>query len=348
MNKFHILGGNRLRAMLYYGSQNAKVKEIPEPIVKPGTVKVKIKYAGICGTDVHEYHDQMYVTQTPMILGHEFAGEVVEIGEGVIHYQVGDRVVVEPISGCGECVSCEDGYYNTCERLQAYGLHHPGGFAEYVVVKEKNLFLLPDSLNYELAALVEPTAVAMQAVKSSTLKIGDKVVIFGAGPIGMLITQCAKASGASQIIVVEIEQKRQRLALEMGADFVIDPTKEDAVQKIKELTANGANVAFEASGAEPAFRTALECLRPHGELMIVSVFKKPVSYSPLLQQKGVKKIHTSRAYKNLFPEVMTLLGNGTLNVKPIITSKIRLEDIVELGFNKLIANKEECKILVSP
>lgn len=334
--------------MLYYGSQNAKVEEIPEPIVQPGTVKVKIKYAGICGTDVHEYHDQMYVKQTPMILGHEFAGEVVEIGEGVLNYQAGDRVVVEPISGCGECVSCEDGYYNTCENLQAHGLHRPGGFAEYVVVKEKNLFLLPDSLSYELAALVEPTAVAMQAVKSSTIKIGDKVVVFGAGPIGMLITQCAKAAGASQIIVVEIEEKRQQLALEMGADFVIDPTKEDAVQKIKELTAKGANVAFEASGAEPAFRTALDCLRPHGELMIVSVFKKPVSYSPLLQQKGVKKIHTSRAYKNLFPEVMTLLGNGTLNVNPIITSKIKLEDIVELGFNKSIASKEECKILVSP
>jgi (R,R)-butanediol dehydrogenase / meso-butanediol dehydrogenase / diacetyl reductase len=337
-----------MKAMVYYGSQNAKVEEIPEPIVKPGTVKVKINYAGICGTDVHEYHDQMYVTQTPMILGHEFAGEVVEIGEGVLHYQVGDRVVVEPISGCGECVSCEDGYYNTCEYLQAYGLHQPGGFAEYVVVKENNLVLLPDSLSYELAALVEPTAVAMQAVKSSMLKIGDKVVIFGAGPIGMLITQCAKASGASQIIVVEIEQKRQQLALEMGADFVIDPSKEDAVQKIKELTARGANVAFEASGAEPAFRTALECLRPHGELMIVSVFKKGVSYSPLLQQKGMKKIHTSRAYKNIFPEVITLLGTGTLNVKPIITSIIKLEDIIELGFNKLIANKEECKILVSP
>jgi (R,R)-butanediol dehydrogenase / meso-butanediol dehydrogenase / diacetyl reductase len=334
--------------MLYYGSENAKIEEIPEPKVKPGTVKVKVKYAGICGTDIHEYHEQMYVTQTPMILGHEFVGEVVEIGEGVLNYHVGDRVVVEPIWGCGECVSCEDGYYNTCERLQAYGLHHPGGFAEYVVVKEKNLVLLPDHLSYELAALVEPTAVAMQAVKSSTLKIGDKVVIFGAGPIGMLITQCAKASGASQIIVVEIEQKRQQLALEMGADFVIDPTKEDAVQKIKELTIKGANVAFEASGAEPAFRTGLDCLRPHGELMIVSVFKKPVSYSPLLQQKGVKKIHTSRGYNNLFPEVIALLGKGLINVKPVITSKIKLEDIVELGFDKLIASKAECKILVSP
>jgi (R,R)-butanediol dehydrogenase / meso-butanediol dehydrogenase / diacetyl reductase len=334
--------------MLYYGSENAKVEEIPEPEVKPGTVKIKVKYTGICGTDLHEYHEQMYVTQTPMILGHEFAGEVVEIGEGVNNYHVGDRVVVEPIWGCGECVSCQDGYYNTCESLQAYGLHHPGGFAEYVVVREKNLFLLPGHLNYDLAALVEPTAVAMQAVKSSAIKIGDKVAIFGAGPIGMLLAQCAKATGASQIIIVEIEKERQQLALEMGADFVIDPTKEDAVQKIKELTTKGADVAFEASGAESAFRSGLDCLRPNGELMIVSVYKKPVSYSPLLQQKEMKKILASRAYKNLFPDVIALLEKGVINVKPIITSKIKLEDIVELGFNKLTTSKEECKILVSP
>jgi (R,R)-butanediol dehydrogenase / meso-butanediol dehydrogenase / diacetyl reductase len=334
--------------MLYYGSENAKVEEISEPEVKPGTVKVKVKFAGICGTDLHEYLEQMYVTQTPMILGHEFTGEVVEIGEGVINYQVGDRVVVEPIWGCGECVSCQDGYYNTCESLQAYGLHHPGGFAEYVVVREKNLFLLPSHLNYELAALVEPTAVAMQAVKSSSLKIGDKVAIFGAGPIGMLLAQCAKATGASEIIVVEIEEERRKLVMEMGADFVIDPTKEDAVQKIKELTIKGADVAFEASGAEPAFRSGLDCLRPNGELMIVSVYKKPVSYSPLLQQKEMKKILASRAYKNLFPDVLALLEKGVINVKPIITSKIKLEDIVELGFNKLTTSKGECKILVSP
>lgn len=337
-----------MRALLYYGSENAKVEEIPEPEVKPGTVKVKVKFAGICGTDLHEYHEQMYVTQTPMILGHEFTGEVVELGEGVVNYQIGDRVVVEPIWGCGECVSCEDGNYNTCERLQAYGLHHPGGFAEFVVVNEKNLFLLPDYLNYELAALVEPTAVAMQAIKTSSFKIGDKVAIFGAGPIGLLIAQCAKASGASQIIVVEIEKERRKLAMEMGADYAIDPTKEDAVKKIKELTEKGAHLAFEASGAEPAFRLGLDCLRPNGELMIVSVYKKPISYSPLLQQKQMKKILTSRAYKNLFPDVIALLGKGIINVNSIITSKIKLEDIVELGFNKLTTSKEECKIIVSP
>lgn len=337
-----------MKAAVYYGTKNIKLEDVALPEVQPGTVLVKVKYAGICGTDLHEYHEQRAVSQTPMILGHEVTGEVVEIGESVSNYKIGDRVVVEPIWRCNECSSCRQGNYNTCERLQSYGLHHPGGFAEYILVKEENLVLIPDHLSYELAALVEPTAVAMQAVKSSTLKIGDKVAVFGGGPIGLLVAQCAKAAGAGQIIVVEIEEKRQQLAVEMGADYVINPTKEDVVNKIRELTIDGVDVAFDAAGVESTFNAGLKSLRTNGELMIVSVFTKPVSYSSEIQRMGELKISASRAYNNIFAKVIALIGKGSIHVEPIITSKIRLKDIVELGFNQLISSKEECKILVSP
>jgi (R,R)-butanediol dehydrogenase / meso-butanediol dehydrogenase / diacetyl reductase len=337
-----------MKAAVYYGTKNIKIEEISVPEVKGGTVLVKVKSAGICGTDLHEYHQQRAVSKTPMILGHEIAGEIVEIGDRVTNYKVGDRIVVEPIWRCNECRSCRDGNYNTCERLQSYGLHHLGGFAEYILVEEENLVPLPDHLSYELAALVEPTAVAMQAVKSSTLKIGDKVAVFGAGPIGMLVTQCAKAAGASQIIVVEIEEKRQQLALEMGADYVINPAKEDAVKKIRELTMDGVDVAFDAAGVEATFHAGLNSVRANGELMIVSVFTKPVTYNSEIQRMGELKISASRAYKNIFSKAIALIGKGSIHVEPIITSKISLKDIVELGFNRLISSKEECKILVSP
>ncbi|MCM3567512.1 2,3-butanediol dehydrogenase [Neobacillus mesonae] len=336
-----------MKAMVYYGTNNIKLEEVAVPEVQPGTVLVKVKYTGICGTDLHEYHKQGF-SKVPMILGHEITGEIVNIGESVSNYKVGDRVVIEPIITCNECSSCRKGNYNTCEHLQSYGLHHPGGFAEYILVKEKNLVPLPENMSYELAALVEPAAVAMQAVKSSALKIGDKAAVFGGGPIGLLVTQCAKAAGASQIIVVEIEEKRQQLALEMGADYVINPQKEDAVKRIRELSNGGVDVSFDAAGVEATFHAGLSSLIPGGELMIISVFTKPVAYNIEIQRLGERKINTSRAYKNIFPQVISLMEKGSININPIITSKISLKDIVEQGFNKLSSSKDECKILVSP
>ncbi|MBM4763369.1 2,3-butanediol dehydrogenase [Bacillus sp. B15-48] len=337
-----------MKAMQYYGARNVKVEEVAEPFVQQGTVKIKVKYAGICGTDLHEYHAQRIVPTVPMIMSHEFTGEIVEIGDGVTKFEVGDRVVVSPIISCMECPSCRDGIFNTCDNLKAYGIHYNGGFAEYAVIPEANVIPIPDSLSYELAAIVEPASVAMQAVHTSTLKIGDKVAVFGAGPIGLLITQCAKAAGASQIFVVEIEEARQKLAFEMGADIVINPLEEDAAQKILELTDGGVNIAYEAAGVEATFNAALDSIRHNGEVMIVSVFTKPVTYNPVIQEKGQKKIHTSRGYFKIFPRVIALLQKGSLQVEPIITSKIALDDIVELGFEKLDARKDECKILVSP
>lgn len=335
--------------MVYYGPRNVKVEDVSEPEVIAGTVKIKVKYAGICGTDLHVYRGEKKIgAKTPNILGHEFTGEIAEIGEGVTQFNVGDRVVVENFWGCGECIYCKEGEYYACQHLEAYGLQHPGGFAEYVVVREDKLFLLPDHMSYEIAAVIEPASVAMQAVKSSPLKIGDKVAIFGAGPLGSLIAQCAKAAGASQIIVVEIQEKRRQVALEMGADYVIDPNKEDPVKKIRELAKEGVDVAFDAAGVQVTFVAALDSVKPKGELMVAAVFAESVSYMPFLQQKGVKKINTTRGNYNMFPKVIDLLSKGSITVNPIITNKISLENIDELGFSKLVSADGECKIIVSP
>ncbi|MDX8045352.1 2,3-butanediol dehydrogenase [Gracilibacillus sp. S3-1-1] len=337
-----------MKALVYYDTKNAKVEEISEPRLTAGTIKVKVEYAGICGTDLHEYMHRSFVTEDKMILGHEFTGEVVEVGANVTRFKLGDRVAVEPIWGCGECAACKKGNYNTCPDMKSYGIHENGGFAEYVVVKEENVYLLPEGLSYELAALVEPTAVVLHAVRNSEFRVGDKVAIFGAGPIGLLLSETLRAAGASKIFVVEVNEKRRELAKQLGADIVIDPSQEDAVKVIQEMTNGGVDVAYDAAGIEVTFNNALECTKPNGEFMVVSVFSKPISYHPATQLISEKKITASLGYNFIFSEVIDLLAKGSINAEPVITNRISLEDIVEQGFEKLINDKNECKILVRP
>lgn len=337
-----------MKSLVYYGSKNVKVENIAEPEVTQGTVKVKVKYAGICGTDLHEYLHKTFVTEDKMILGHEFTGEIVEVGEAVTGFKTGDRVAIEPIWGCGECDTCKTGNYNICPDMKSYGIHENGGFAEYVVVKEANLYALPDTLSYEFAALVEPLAVILQAIRKSKFKIGDSVALFGAGPIGLLLSESLRAAGASKIFVAEVSEERRELALKMGADIVINPAEEDAVQVIKDNTNGGVDVSFDAAGVEATFNQALDCIKPNGEFMIVSVFANPINYHPTAQVVSEKKINSSLGYNNIFAQAIDLLSKGSLNVEPVITSVISLENIVEDGFEKLISDKNECKILVRP
>ncbi|RPF50061.1 2,3-butanediol dehydrogenase [Aquisalibacillus elongatus] len=337
-----------MKALVLYDSKNAKVEEIQTPQVTDQTVKIKVKYAGICGTDLHEYSHKTFVTANQMVLGHEFSGEVVEVGAGVGSVTVGSRVAVEPIWGCGECSSCQSGNYNTCVNMKSYGLHENGGFAKYVVVDQSKVFELPDELSYDLAALVEPTAVVVHAIRRSAFKFGDRVAVFGAGPIGLLLSESLRAAGASQVIVVEVSEKRRELAKEMGADVVIDPTKEDAVKRIKELTGKGVDVAYDAAGVEATFNSSLDSVKPNGDFMIVSVFSEPISYNPAMQLISEKTISTSLGYNHIFGEVIDLLAKGSIKAEKVITSKIALDDIVEGGFEKLIVDKSESKILVDP
>ncbi|PAD36647.1 MULTISPECIES: 2,3-butanediol dehydrogenase [Terribacillus] len=337
-----------MKSLVYYGSKNVKVENITEPEVSKDTVKIKVKFAGICGTDLHEYLHKTFVTEDKMILGHEFTGEIVEVGDNVTRFKTGDRVAVEPIWGCGECDTCKTGNYNICPDMKSYGIHENGGFAEYVVVKEANVFALPDTLSYEFAALIEPLAVVLQAIRKSKFKIGDSVALFGAGPIGLLLSESLRAAGASKIFVAEVSEERRKLALEMGADIVINPIEEDAVQVIKNNTNGGVDVSFDVAGVEATFNQSLDCIKPNGEFMIVSVFANPVNYHPTMQVVSEKKINSSLGYNNIFAQSIDLLAKGSLNVEPVITSVIALDNIVEDGFEKLISDKNECKILVKP
>jgi len=348
-----------MKAALWHGVKDIRIEEVAEPKIQPGMVKIKVKWCGICGTDLHEYLAGPIFLPTephpltnesaPIILGHEFAGEVIEVGPGVSKVQVGDRVTVEPILACGECYSCQNGLYNICDSLGFHGLSGGGGgFSEITMVKEEMVHKMPEQMTYEQGALVEPTAVAVHAVRESQLRAGDTCVVFGTGPIGLLVIQAARVAGASRIIAVEISEERQRMAKELGAHYVINPLTENVVQAVHEITNGGAHVCFEVTGVETCLNLAIESTKADGQVIIVSIWEKPASISPnqfVLKERQLKGV---LAYRDIFPAVIELISEGRLQVDQLITKKISLDHLSEQGFEELVKNKGHIKILVAP
>lgn len=349
-----------MKAALWYGPKDIRVEEVNEPQIQPGMVKIRVEWCGICGSDLHEYvagpifipKDQPHPLtgeKAPIIMGHEFAGEVIEIGEGVKTIQVGDRVTVEPILNCGKCFACRSGHYNVCEFIGFHGLAGGGGgFSEVTMVKEHMVHKIPDEMTYEQGALVEPTAVALQAVRQSQVRTGDQCAVFGTGPIGLSIIQCLKAAGATKIIAVELSEERQKKAKQLGATHIINPLKENTVERIRELTQNGADVCFEVAGVEQTLTSAMESIRIGGQVLIVSIWEKKASIIPnnlVLKDSSMKG---TLAYRNIFPAVIQLITEGKIVAQDMITKKISLQDIKEKGFEELVKDKSQVKILVKP
>lgn len=351
-----------MKAARWHGPRNIKIEDIPEPRPKKGEVKVKVHWCGICGSDLHEYvagpifipYDKEHSLtgeKAPIVLGHEFAGEVVEVGEGVTTLKIGDKVVVEPIISCKECENCGIGKYNLCTSLGFHGLAGGGGgFAEYTVFPEKFVHKLPDNLSTEEGALVEPIAVAVHSVRQSKLKEGDSAIVFGSGPIGLGTIQAVRAAGVKQVIAVEIANKRKEYAKKFGANAVLDPTEVNVPEEVWKLTGqSGMDVAFETVGIQSTLIDALNSLRAGGQVVITSIWEKEISINPNLIVLTEKELVGTIAYRKIFPATMALMADGRISTDGWITKKITLDEIVENGFEELLRNKDQhVKILVRP
>ncbi|MEK4874045.1 2,3-butanediol dehydrogenase [Bacillus sp. FSL W8-0102] len=349
-----------MKGARWHNVRDIRVEEVEEPKVEKGKVKIQVEWAGICGSDLHEYvagpifipvkePHPISKDVAPIIMGHEFSGRVVEVGEGVTKVKVGDPVVVEPILRCGKCPACKQGKYNLCENLGFHGLAGGGGgFSEYTVVDEYMVHKMPEGLSFEQGALVEPAAVALHAVRSSKIKAGDKAAVFGTGPIGLLVIEALKAAGASEIYAVEVSEERLQKALELGATAGINPKNEDPVQKLLELTDGGVDVSFEVTGVPAVLQQAVDSTAFEGETVIVSIWEKEANLLPnniVLKERNVKGVI---AYRDIFPAVMNLMKQGYFPAEKLVTKKIKLDQIVEEGFEKLIKEKDQVKILVKP
>lgn len=347
-----------MKAARWYKAKEIRVEEVPEPSVTEGRVKIKVAWTGICGSDLHEYvAGPIFVPvdaphplsgeKAPIIMGHEFSGQVVEVGAGVTRVKAGDRVVVEPILACGKCAACRRGKYNICEKLGFHGLSGGGGgFSAYTVVDERMVHKMPEGMSFEQGALVEPAAVALHAVRLSSLKAGDTAAVFGAGPIGLLVVEALRAAGAAAIHVVELSPQRAAKAKELGATTVIDPSKEDAVATLRALTDGGVDVAFEVTGVPAVLKQCIDSTHFEGETVIVSIWEKEASFQPntvVLQERVIRGII---AYRDIFPAVMQLMMRGVFAADRLVTKRITLDDIVAEGFETLVREKQHIKILV--
>ncbi|MEE4596780.1 2,3-butanediol dehydrogenase [Streptomyces sp. DSM 41524] len=351
-----------MRAARFHGRGDIRIEEIPEPAVRPGTVKIKVDWCGICGTDLHEYVDgpifcpapgephPMTGETSPVVLGHEFAGTVAELAADVDDLSVGERVTVEPRLVCRSCPPCLAGHHNSCDRAATIGLAGGGGgLAEYIVVDRELVFSLGE-VTTEAGALIEPLAVAHHAVGRAEIAPGASAAVFGAGPIGLLIVTVLKATGAGHISVVEPSAGRRRRALDAGADAVIDPLAERADERIREFTDGaGADVAFECAGADSVLAGCVAAVKARGTVVNVAIWSRPATLDMIpLVLKEVRLVGTI-CYAGDHQPVIDLLNAGKLSVNRFITRRIDLEDLVEGGFKALLdGTGDHIKILVRP
>ena len=337
-----------MKAARWHAAKDVRIQEVEVPEVLPHQVKVAVKFTGICGTDLHEFLDgpifipteeHVYSGQkAPVTLGHEFSGEIVEVGSDVTRVKVGDRVAVEPILAKNNLV----GNYNLDPNLNFVGLAADGGFAKYCVLDGDLVHVIPNSLSYE------PAAVAVYAVRQSSLKAGDTAAVFGLGPIGLLIVEALRAAGASKIYAVELSPERQAKAEELGAIVVRPEEGETAVEAIHRLTNGGVDVSYEVTGVPVVLGQALAAVHKAGECMVVSIWEREANINPnefAIQEKTLKGII---AYRHIFPKVLELMEQGYFSAEKLVTKKIKLENIVEEGFIELTQDKSQIKILVEP
>jgi (R,R)-butanediol dehydrogenase/meso-butanediol dehydrogenase/diacetyl reductase len=284
-------------------------------------------------------------------VGHEFSGEVAEVGSEVRKIEPGDRVAINAVDGCRQCAYCRGERYALCPSVAYIGFSRDGGLAEWAVVPEACCYRLPPEVSYRAGVLVEPLAAAMHAVRQARIGLGDRVAVVGGGAVGLCVLQVLRAVGARQIFVVEKTEIKRRLAEELGATAAINPAQ-DARQAIAAYTDGlGVNTAFECVGSGPALRSTVELARPGGLVCIVGIFPAPFEFdfNHLLGQE--KRIVTSLAYGGEFAPVIDLLADGRLRAEPLITRTLPLAQAVENGlreYEKVAATNIRTLIEINP
>lgn len=343
-----------MRAAVFHGAGDVRLSDVSIPTPQAGEVLIKVQRTGICGSDVNRFLHGSYPWPPGFIMGHEFCGEIVEMGPGVSGWRVGQQVVVEPTLYCGTCFYCRQGYHNRCVDFVRRGLTGAGtdgAFAEFVRVPAYQLHLRPPELPPSVAALVEPTAVSVHGWNQAGVEAPDSVVVVGIGNIGLLAVLVAKAKGASQIIAIGKYAPRQELVLAYGASVVLEPDDPRLEARILERTEGlGAALVVEAAGTPSSLRTAVAVARKGGKIVVLGVFHEEVAldYRSILLHE--KQILGSLIYQRKdFAEAMRILARGVVDTRRHITGEILLEAIVARGFLPLSETKaQHIKIQVYP
>jgi len=311
--------------------QEKKLAPLP-----PEAVLIRVKACSICGSDLHIFAGRHPSAPLPMAIGHELSGEVLEIGDGVSGVRAGDRVVVEPVITCGKCPFCIKGDYHLCSQISFQYRRGQGGFAPYFVAEEKWVHPLPAGVSFEEGALIEPLSVALHAVQKGNLLPGHTVAIFGAGAVGLLLLLLARLSGVADVFVSDIRDSRLKKAKALGASVGIHGRKEDAVQKILDMTSQlGVDRAFEAVGLESTLVQSLQVLKKGGSAVVVGLFEDPQVRIPanLFIQREISLLG-SQGYCRDFQTALRLVEKGLINLKEVMTHVLPISSLQE-GFDLL-------------
>jgi len=335
-----------MKAALWTGPERIEYTRVPKPQVGPGLALIKVAYAGICGTDLMIYLGKHPRAKAPLAMSHEFSGTIVEADGGA--FAPGTPVAVNPLLMCGHCYACRNGIPHVCATLKLVGIDCDGGFAEYVAAPLHTVRPVAASLPLEQAALVEPLAVGVHAVRASKLKVGDITAVLGAGPIGIMTAQVARLAGARRVFISERSPRRLQIARELGFD-VVDVSAQSILDVVAQATAGeGLPVVFETAGVQPTIAEAIKMIRPGGELLQVGMPKTPPTVDITTIQFREIVVTPIRVYREEdFDQAVAIANMGTLDLVKPVTHTMPLQD---LGQAMEIAHQatDACKILLDP
>lgn len=328
----------KMKAALLHGIGDIRIEDIPRPAPGSGEVLVQVEAVGICGSDVHYYaygRIGSAVVTEPIVLGHEPAGTVVELGEEVTGPSVGTRVAVEPGWPCGECEFCRHGRYNICRSMRFLGMPpaNPGAYCEYIAVPADFAFPIPDGMSAEHGSMIEPLAVGLHAVELACMWPGQTVAVLGEGSIGLFTTRCAKLAGALTIYATDLLDCRLEAACHLGADVTVNAAETDPVAAIMDATdGRGVDVVFEAAGAPETPQQAIDIAVPGGVIVMIGICQEqPVKTDITEARRKELVVRYCRRFCHSFPRAISLAAAGAVDMDCVDTHRFGLDDIAE-GF----------------
>jgi L-iditol 2-dehydrogenase len=343
-----------LKALIYTKPYSFEYSDFPDPVAGDDDVLIRVKACGICGSDVHGFTGKTGRRIPPLIMGHEATGIIEGLGKNVSGFEKGDRVCFDSTVYCNKCEACRAGFFNRCDKRQVLGVSAPafkrhGAFAEYVAVPWWIVSKIPDELSFVHAALLEPASIGTHAANRAPISNDDTVVVIGAGTIGLFILQAARLRGAAKVIAVDINEFRLDLAKKLGADKLINPLKSDLPEAVlQETEGKGANVTLEAVGYAKTFADAVSITRMGGYVVAIGNLEKKAEFD--LQQL-VAKEHTftgSYASSGEFRDCIELVASGKINVEPLISDVLPMQDGPD-AFDRLLKAEENLlKIVLEP
>jgi (R,R)-butanediol dehydrogenase/meso-butanediol dehydrogenase/diacetyl reductase/L-iditol 2-dehydrogenase len=308
---------------------------------------IAVKASAICGSDLHIYKDKHPSVSLPATIGHEFAGDIVQVGAKSHGFKVGDRVTLEPAITCGTCAACQRGDYGYCENINFSYRVGDGAMADYVVAKTARLYRLPEEISYEAGALIEPLAVATHAARRAEVRLGDRVAIFGAGAIGIFIAAVCRACGASLVVIIDLSLCRLRAAAEFGATHTVDAATEDVMRVLFDLAPRGMDKTFECVGRSETFSSAMLALKKNGLMTQVGIFEHPeitIDASRFVTHEIT--IRGTQGYCWDFEAALELAAR--LNIERLVTHRFPLSRLQEALNAALDPKSDAIKVLVCP